>query len=75
MQCPVCSRPAENLTPNTLDGVVVGCDQCGSYRITGGAFHAFVGLELKQRLAALEAAKLVSRGGWPLVGAGTTAGR
>jgi hypothetical protein len=75
MQCPVCSRSAENLTPNTLDGVVVGCDHCGSYRITGGAFHEFVGLERKERLAALEAAKLVSRGGWPLVSAGALAGR
>lgn len=69
MQCPVCSRPAENLTPNTLDGVVVGCDHCGSYMIQGGAFHEFVGLEMSKRLAALEGAKLASRGGWPLVSA------
>jgi hypothetical protein len=55
------------LTPNTLDGVVVGCDHCGSYRILGGTFHAFVSLEMTQRLAALEAAKLASQGGWPLV--------
>ena len=58
MQCPVCSRPAENLTPNTLDGVVVGCDHCGSYMIQGGAFHEFVGLEMSKRLAALEGASL-----------------
>jgi hypothetical protein len=69
MQCPVCSRPAENLTPNTLDGVVVGCHDCGSYRIHGGAFYEFVGLELNKRLAALEAAKGASQGGWPLVNA------
>jgi hypothetical protein len=67
MQCPVCARPAENLTPNTLDGVVVGCGHCGRYRIHGGTFHAFVSLELSQRLAALETAKLCSQGGWPLV--------
>jgi hypothetical protein len=69
MQCPVCSRPAENLTPNTLDGVVVGCNHCGSYMIQGGAFHEFVRLEMSKRLAALESAKLASRGGWPLVSA------
>ena len=39
MQCPVCTRPAENLTPNTLDGVVVGCDHCGDYRVSGTAFY------------------------------------
>jgi len=69
MQCPVCSRPAKNLTPNTLDGVVVGCHDCGSYRIHGGAFFEFVGLEQNKRLAALEAAKGASQGGWPLVNA------
>ena len=69
MQCPVCSRPAENLTPNTLDGVVVGCTHCGSYMIDGGAFHEFVGLEMRDRLRALEAARLGSRGGWPQVSA------
>jgi len=69
MQCPVCSRPAQNLTPNTLDGVVVGCTHCGSYRIHGGAFYEFVGLEMNKRLAALEAAKGSSQGGWPLVNA------
>lgn len=69
MQCPVCARPAQNLTPNTLDGVVVGCDHCGSYRIQGSAFYEFVGLELHKRQAALEGAKLASQGGWPLVSA------
>jgi hypothetical protein len=70
MQCPVCSRQAENLTPNTLDGVVVGCEHCGDYRISGGAFHEFMTLQSERRTAALEAAKLGSQGGWPLISSG-----
>jgi len=71
MQCPVCSRPAENLTPDTLDGVVVGCQHCGSYMIPGVAFYDFVGLDMSKRVAALERAKLGSQGGWPQVSAGS----
>jgi hypothetical protein len=67
MQCPVCCRPAENLTPNTLDGVVVGCDRCGAYRIAGSAFHDLMRLQLEKRVAVLEAAKLASRSGWPMI--------
>jgi hypothetical protein len=70
MQCPVCSRKAKNLTPNTLDGVVVGCGHCGDYRISGGGFHALMGLQVENRIAALKVAKLTSQGGWPLVEVG-----
>jgi hypothetical protein len=69
MQCPVCRGRAENLTPNTLDGVVVGCTACGDYRIAGGAFYDFMRLQTEKRAAALEAAKLASRSGWPIIGA------
>ncbi len=69
MQCPVCGSQAENLTPNTLDGVVVGCQRCGHYRISGSAFHDFARLQSDKRVAALEAAKLTSRGGWPMISA------
>jgi hypothetical protein len=69
MQCPVCSQPAKNLTPNTLDGVVVGCDHCGDYRVHGGAFYDLLQLDASRRSAALEAAKLASRGGWPMLNA------
>ena len=67
MQCPICSRRAENLTPNTLDGVVVGCDHCGDYRISGSSLHELLGLQLEKRVAALAAAKLASRHGWPII--------
>jgi hypothetical protein len=67
MQCPVCASQARNLTPNTLDGVVVGCDQCGEYRIAGGAFHELTTLKPDGRVAALAAAKLASQAGWPLI--------
>lgn len=67
MQCPVCAGPAKNLTPNTLDGVVVGCASCGDYRIAGGAFHELVALKPDRRVAALALAKSASRGGWPMI--------
>src|SRR5262245_46946512 len=67
MQCPVCEARARNLTPNTLDGVVVGCDQCGDYRISGAAFYEFTMLKPDRRVAALATAKLASRAGWPLI--------
>ncbi len=68
MQCPVCRAQAENLTPNTLEGVIVGCAQCGSYRISGVAFHDFMRLQGEQRLAALAQARLASTSGWPIIG-------
>jgi hypothetical protein len=67
MQCPVCSRPAENLTPNTLDGVVVGCDHCGDYRVSGTAFYDLTRLGADQRATALQVAKSGSRAGWPTI--------
>jgi hypothetical protein len=67
MQCPVCSRPAQNLTPATLEGVVIGCENCGSYRISGVAYHELMRLELERRGAALETARRVSLHGWPMI--------
>ena len=67
MQCPVCSQQAQNLTPNTLEGVVVGCDHCGDYRISGGAFNELMALQLEKRVAALAVAKVASRHGWPMI--------
>jgi hypothetical protein len=75
MQCPVCHGQAENLTPNTLDGVVVGCAECGDYRIAGGAFHELVRLQAEGRVAALQAAKGSSRSGWPMIGASAVRSR
>jgi hypothetical protein len=67
MQCPVCRAPAQNLTPNTLEGVVVGCPECGDYRISGVAFYDFMRLQSEQRAAMLAEARLASKGGWPLI--------
>jgi hypothetical protein len=67
MQCPVCRGQAENLTPNTLDGVVVSCGTCGDYRISGVAFYAFTRLQDEKRAAALAAAKTSTRSGWPTI--------
>jgi len=67
MQCPVCARNAQNLTPNTLDGVVVGCETCGSYRVAGGALHGLMQLDAEARVAALQSAKLAAQYGWPLI--------
>jgi hypothetical protein len=67
MQCPVCRRQARNLTPLTLEGVVVGCDRCGDYRVAGDALHPLMGLTLEKRVAALDAATAASQAGWPIV--------
>jgi hypothetical protein len=67
MQCPVCRDQARNLTPNTLDGVVVGCDRCGDYRVAGDALHPLLRLAPEKRAAVLEAAKAASQAGWPYV--------
>jgi hypothetical protein len=75
MQCPVCRGQAENLTPNTMDGVVVGCGQCGDYRISGVAFHDFMRMQSENRAAALQAAKSASRSGWPMISASTVGPR
>jgi hypothetical protein len=68
MQCPVCLEKAENLTPNTLQGVVVGCKQCGDYRISAVAFAGFMRLEADQKRAALAAARSSATHGWPMIG-------
>ena len=67
MQCPVCASQAKNLTPNTLDGVVIGCDRCGDYRIAGGTFYALTALQPGRRVEALAAAKRGSQAGWPMI--------
>lgn len=67
MKCPICAAQAENLTPNTLDGVVVSCGRCGAYRISGAAFYELTTLNPERRVAALAAAKVGACGGWPTI--------
>jgi hypothetical protein len=67
MQCPVCLEKAENLTPSTMEGVVVGCSQCGDYRISGVAFAGFMRLQTEQRRAALADARQAAKHGWPVI--------
>lgn len=67
MQCPVCRGQAENLTPATLEGVVVSCQSCGDYRISGTAFYGFMRMHDDKRAAALAAAKTSTRSGWPTI--------
>ena len=67
MRCPICLSQAENLTPNTLDGVVIGCSCCGNYRISGGSLHELMGLQLDKRIAALDVARVACRHGWPII--------
>lgn len=67
MQCPVCSHQAQNITPDTMEGVVVSCESCGAYRIFGGAYYALMRLQLERRGAALENAKRSARHGWPIL--------
>ena len=67
MQCPVCAHQAENITPATMEGVVVSCESCGAYRISGGAYYELMRLQLERRGAALENARRTSRHGWPII--------
>jgi hypothetical protein len=75
MKCPVCMREAQNLTPNTLDGVVVGCDACGGYRISGGAYFDLMQLQVDQRVGVLESARRATRAGWPMIDAASLRAR
>jgi hypothetical protein len=75
MQCPVCRCQAENLTPCTLEGVVVSCTTCGDYRISGPAFHEFMRLQTDRRAALLQTAKLTTRSGWPTIGVSSLGSR
>ena len=70
MQCPICAGQARNLTPNTLDGVVVGCDHCGDYRIAGAAYYELTRLAADARTAALAAARRASSSGLPMISRG-----
>lgn len=67
MQCPICSREAQNLTPNTLPNVVLGCTDCGEYRISGEAYAHFAGLAPTLRAEALTRAKRATRHGLPMI--------
>ena len=68
MQCPVCSGKAENLTPNTMEGVVVGCTNAATTGSRAGVFYAFTRLQADQRRAALADARQTARHGWPVIG-------
>lgn len=70
MQCPICSREAENLTPNTLPNVVLGCIECGDYRIAGAAYAPFSALAPSLRAEALTRARQASRYGLPMIDLG-----
>jgi hypothetical protein len=67
MQCPVCTQKAQNLTSHTSDGVVVGCETCGGYRISGGAYYDLTKLHADRRMGALKSAKLAALHGWPMI--------
>lgn len=75
MQCPVCSRQAENLTPTTLPAIVLGCTECGSYRIAADAYHALAQLDASRRALALDHAKRTSRHGLPMIDIGSLRAR
>jgi len=75
MQCPVCLERAENLTPNTMEGVVVGCSRCGDYRISGVAFAGFMQLQAEQRRAVLADARQTAKHGRPVIGSAPRAQR
>jgi hypothetical protein len=52
----MCTAQAKNLTPNTYDGVVIGCPRCGDYQITGTVFDQLLRLAVAERTKALQRA-------------------
>ena len=75
MQCPICLREAENLTPATLAHVVLGCTECGPYRISGVDYERFFRLPPDLRAQALARAKSATRFGLPMIDAGALSAR
>lgn len=71
MQCPVCSRPAENRTPTTLPAIVLACSACGDYRIAADAYHGLAQMDAARRALALDHAKRSSRHGLPMIDIGS----
>jgi hypothetical protein len=71
LDCPICCAQAQNLTPPTYGGLVIGCDRCGTYRIMKSAVPAVRKLKAEKRLDALKRAKtLISSRGWPTINSG-----
>lgn len=71
MQCPVCSRQAENLTPTTLSAIVLACSECGDYRIAADAYHGLAQLDAARRALVLHHAKRASLHGLPMIDIGS----
>ena len=66
--CPVCEDPASNLTPPHFDGVIIRCDKCRDFEISGMAFGKLQELDLLERIDVLrKAQKLAEPGARPTI--------
>jgi hypothetical protein len=52
MQCPLCSGPANDITPTDFDGEIIHCPLCGDYEIAGNVQGRFTRSALEDRRSA-----------------------
>ena len=55
--CPVCEDPASNRTPPDFDGLIIRCDKCRDFEISGTALGQLQKLDLLERIDVLRKAQ------------------
>jgi len=66
--CPVCEDPASNRTPPDFDGLIIRCDKCRDFEISGTALGKLQELDLLERNDVLrKAQQLAAPGGRPTI--------
>jgi hypothetical protein len=68
IKCPLCGDAASNRTPAGFDGLVIRCNGCRDYDVSGPALEKLQGLRVSERLEVLrEARELASIGTRPSI--------
>jgi hypothetical protein len=55
--CPVCEDPARNRTPADFDGLIIRCDKCRDFDVSGTALGKLQKLDLVDRIDVLRKAQ------------------
>jgi hypothetical protein len=55
--CPVCEDPASNRTPPDFDGLIIRCDHCRDFEVSGTALSKLEKLVLLERIDVLRKAQ------------------
>ena len=61
--CPVCEDPASNRTPPDFDDLIIRCDHCCDYEVSGTALGKLEKLDLLERIDVLRKAQQKSEPG------------